>query len=376
MKKMIFHGGILLLLCAIFLCSFDWLSVFFANNQRRMEVEGVLGKMLPAEEYIEVDFSPDTPNAGYVLNVYEAYNENRELTGKIVQVSGDLSYSEKYIWLAFSPDGGMLLYASVHNTDGSAVDSIPAVFRQSIYHVRLPIATDLDVMAMQQAAKPVLEGLIDGVYRSDGEKDKKSGYTDFVEMKVQNGWIVEVTWDAEHPEELNRAAASISGEWENVEGEIEWAMQAYAMEQKLLEIQDPTKIPVSSDGTTEIVRGVTTEISEFVRLSLLCVEKAKSGDKTEELPFSSEDPAAKPWQNSSSQMTPAPNGSNERNILIGGEDGVIFESDEENGRIYGFPVENIQTIVQASTDYYEEEKSLLQAVNRCYLFLQNLMNES
>ena len=91
--------------------------------------------------------------------------------------------------------------------------------------------------------------------------DDKLGYIDYVEIEIEGGVITKVKWDAFNmdPTTENRSAASLSGAYE-VSG-LDWATQSYNICHALLEWQDPEKLAMKSDGTTEIVPGVTTNIS-------------------------------------------------------------------------------------------------------------------
>jgi major membrane immunogen (membrane-anchored lipoprotein) len=106
----------------------------------------------------------------------------------------------------------------------------------------------------------------------------RARYRDFVFIVVQGGRITEVTWDAVQSDGgSNRAKASVDGEYVLQDNTYIWAEQAYAMQNKLVQVQDPAKIAIKSDGTTEVVPNVSVTVNAFIKLANQCVEESKAG---------------------------------------------------------------------------------------------------
>ena len=120
-------------------------------------------------------------------------------------------------------------------------------------------------------------GLNDGVYYAQKLYADNSGYLDFVEMEVRDGLIVSVQWDAFNVDRTtkNKREASLTGAY-SVSGEL-WATQAYNLCHKLLLVQDPAELAMKSDGTTDIVDGVTINIRPFTELVQECIGYSMQG---------------------------------------------------------------------------------------------------
>ena len=58
---------------------------------------------------------------------------------------------------------------------------------------------------------------------------------------------------------------------------LDWATQSYNVCHALLECQDPDRLAMKSDGTTDIVKGVTCDIRPFVELAMECIENSRAG---------------------------------------------------------------------------------------------------
>jgi len=125
--------------------------------------------------------------------------------------------------------------------------------------------------------KIMVPGLNDGIYYAQRLYDDRNRYIDYVEMEIKNGIITKVKWDAFSTDKTNqdRSEASLRGAYE-VSG-LDWATQSYNICHALLECQDPDRLAMKSDGTTDIVKGVTCDIRPFVELSLECISNSRAG---------------------------------------------------------------------------------------------------
>ena len=94
-------------------------------------------------------------------------------------------------------------------------------------------------------------GLRDGVYYAQRLYDDRNKYIDYVEMEVQNGMITKIKWDAFCTDRTNkdRSEASLRGAYE-ISG-LDWATQSYNLCHALLECQDPDRLAMKSNGTTD-----------------------------------------------------------------------------------------------------------------------------
>ena len=300
-------------------------------------------------------------HASFVTDMYVGYGREEEITGYVICISGEGVYKDASVWLSFSPDSAVLLHVSAHDADGVQRSRLESSFLKSLYNIPLPAALEEDVLMAVPVLLPVVPGLQDGEYKRTAEDAEEDGYVDFVEIVVEDGWITAVKWDGIHRNtHTGRAEDSLAKEEPGKEAV--WARQAYAMEQKLEEIQDPFLIPVKSNGKTEMVSGVTIDVRMFIQLAALCIEDAKQTDSDDTASLSVPDVVVSAQ---GEQMVSV--------IAIGGKDSGILTMSGEQIRLYGFATDKIRTVVHGETELLDEERSLLLAVNRAYAFLQEYM---
>jgi len=122
-----------------------------------------------------------------------------------------------------------------------------------------------------------LEGLNDGTYYAQTLEADDSGYIDYVEMVIEDGYITSVQWNAFNTDMniRSRRDSALSGVY-SVSG-LNWATQSYNLCHALMDVQDPQLLAMKSDGTTDIVDGVTVNIRTFYNLCLECIENSRAG---------------------------------------------------------------------------------------------------
>ena len=125
-----------------------------------------------------------------------------------------------------------------------------------------------DLVNKSLAASPVAKG----IYKKDGwffkeqaAFDTQSGWKDSVLITVVNGTIVDVLWNG-----TSKDASKKSKLVEAIEGRYgmakaakkgEWNVQAAAVQAAILKVQDPAKIAVRADGTTDAITGASIHVS-------------------------------------------------------------------------------------------------------------------
>ena len=152
------------------------------------------------------------------------------------------------------------------------------MIRDKIIGKQIPIAfVTEEVFEDDDSDKYTVKGLKDGVYYAQRMFDDRSRYIDYVEMEVENGVITRVNWDAFSTDKTNqdRGEASLKGAY--VISGLDWATQSYNLCHALLECQDPDRLAMKSDGTTDIVDGVTCDIRPFVELAKECISNSQAG---------------------------------------------------------------------------------------------------
>ena len=424
--------GLLILISMILLVAANMIISKQQEDDDLKKRNAILRQTVDASLYEELELPSGINPPEYIKGLYELYDKKGMKTNYLLRIEADDKDGKKVFHLVFDEAGTTLTHARLYDETEFFPIELPDDFLKKIYDNRLPVMTDIDAERLQSAAAPPMDGLQDGIYRNEAVEPNRDDYTDYVEILVENGWIVQVKWDglSDDSEKKSRAEASVSGDYDDYNStENMWAQQAYFMEKELLEVQDPSQIAVKSDGTTEVVEGVTCEIVEFVNLAARCVQdsragktydsnlksedvdftdsgeaggehpgegvdpdgsqdagdsSANSGETTKEDTNNDTDPAGKESDHSSSMssgitLTPGleegvggqiPGGMTNKNYSPGGEDGIIAESDEENGRIYGFFRDEMRSIIAGQKEDFEQQQRILLAVNRAYAFLQ------
>ena len=111
-----------------------------------------------------------------------------------------------------------------------------------------------------------------GVYAKDGwffaeqpEFDARTGWKDNVLITVVNGTVVDAVWNAVNNDTKlkSKLIEAIAGRYglAKVSKIGEWNVQAEKVEAALVKVQDPAKIPVKADGTTDAISGATIHVT-------------------------------------------------------------------------------------------------------------------
>ncbi len=403
MTKSFFRGLTLravvcVILSMTFLLSCLWYNRSVNRSKRQDEYRQEYGSLLMASEYRELK-TDVLKNHKDVQAVYSAYDETGKLLGYIVDVKTQTPAGEIHSQMSISDSGENLLSIRVveETEDGPHYsEEDMQVLSDQLKGARIPVSIrqDLPVDVPYQVDYDPLLGLHDGVYYARNDKASKDGYTDFCEIEVSGGRIIRVKWDAENETHNTRAEDSINGEYK-VSGNI-WADQAYRLENHLVHVQDPVKLAMKSDGKTEIIDGVTIEISTFVKLVNSCIEYSRSsytkdmyirdhssdGDTKETDAKDTEDITPPPSANATDPSamgvtaTPAPTKAPTQVDVIGGEDGVV-SGDGANvlsESVDGIPMSEIRTYIDGLTDDKAKSAALLTTVNQAYMFIREYLN--
>ncbi len=152
------------------------------------------------------------------------------------------------------------------------------LIKEKLIGKQIPIAFVVEDKPADEETNDVVTvpGLKDGVYYAQRLFDDRNRYIDYVEMEIENGIIKKVKWDAFSTDKTNqdRSEASLRGAY--VISGLDWATQSYNVCHALLSCQDPDRLAMKSDGTTDIVSGVTCDIRPFVELAKECIEYSRA----------------------------------------------------------------------------------------------------
>ena len=389
---------ICVVLSMTFLLSCLWYNRRVNRSREQDEYREKYGSLLMASEYRELK-TDVLKNHKDVQAVYSAYDESGKLLGYIVDVKTQTASGYVHSQMSISDSGENLLNIRIveETEDGPRFSEEDMdVMREQLKGARIPVAIrqDLPVDVPYQVDYDPLLGLHDGVYYARNEKPSKDGYTDYCEIEVSGGRIVRVKWDAENETNNTRSADSISGEYK-VSGNI-WADQAYRLENHLVHVQDPVKLAMKSDGKTEIIDGVTIDISTFVKLVNSCIDYSRStytkemylrdhsseGEKkdTDKKETGDTDPTSDPATTDPTAVgvtaTPSPTKAPSQVEVIGGEDGMV-SGDGANvlsESVDGIPMSEIRTYIDGLADDRSRSAALLTTVNQAYKFIREYLN--
>jgi major membrane immunogen (membrane-anchored lipoprotein) len=107
-----------------------------------------------------------------------------------------------------------------------------------------------------------------GIYKKDGwyfasqaDFDAKTGWKDNVLVTVVNGRIVDVIWNGVSNDKAKKTklVEDLAGRYgmEKVAKKGAWNVQAKAVQDAIIATQDPAKIAIKADGTTDAISGAT-----------------------------------------------------------------------------------------------------------------------
>lgn len=378
----------------------------------------------PEIEGVYIGYNASGAPEGYVVDLTVQYSDSKPLNLLVA-----LEYeSTRIIGLALNP-----------NEDGNSYpvsDADMELIKEKIIGKQIPLAfASEEKRDDENEEKPTIVGLKDGVYYAQRLFDDRNRYIDYVEMEVENGIITKVKWDAFSTDKTNqdRSVASLRGAY--VISGLDWATQSYNLCHALLECQDPDRLAMKSDGTTDIVNGVTCDIRPFIELSKECISNSRAGydkdeytrdlnfiflylhmDEAEEIEyirddghivFSFEDnpeiytiynddevavgymgvrqAAAKIMgtnvSDNADDYTVNNNDSMQNSSTVdydSSEDGLTFSGNTDDQIITDslddIPMSEMQSFVEPISDNYDLTRTVIKACNTCYKFLKQYLN--
>ena len=405
MTKSFFRGLTLravacVVLSVAFLLSCLWYTRRVSRSREQDEYRNEYGSLLLASEYRSLK-TDVLKNHEDVKMVYSAYDESGRLLGYIVDVQMQTAAGYVHTQMSISDSGENLMNIRVLEDEEEGprytTEEMDLLCDQ-LKGARIPVAIrqDLQVDTPHQVDYDPLLGLHDGVYYSRNDSASKDGYIDYVEIEVSGGRIVRAKWDADNEQaHTTRSQDSISGEYK-VSGNI-WADQAYRLEKHLVQVQDPVKLAMKSDGKTEIIEGVTIEISTFVKLVNACIEYSRTSstkdmfiadhaakenkdgdDKSTPTPTPETTAAPENTDPTSSEVTPTvtPTKAPSQIGVIGGEDGVVSGDDANvlSDSVDGIPMSEIRAYIDGLPEDRSRTAALLTTINQAYKFIREYLN--
>lgn len=401
---------IMILSSLVFLTVLDYYIRQQKDTRQQEEIAMKMSPFLVADRY-DLLSSELTENQPLIQSVYLALDENGKLLGYIVDVYVADENGSQNARICISPDGENVMTFRFVSDDGFVNDYLESEYSElysQLENIRMPVALfwQMNDEVMTQNEYPSPEGLHDGIFYAEAEEYDSAGFKDFVEIVVSDGRIVEVLWDATSQDGgKNKAQSSVDGEYIVSKTQEIWAVQANAIQKQLVEVQDPVKLAIKSDGTTEIVDGVTMNLNMFYTLSVTCIDNSRNNIQkrldepeitgesdviettvsetvettvilTEEgdlTPSPTPTPTPTPSPSPSPTPTPSPTPSPTPVASVSGnEDGVVDPNQKNvlSNSIDGLPVSEIQTRIQGISSNLNASVRAVTAVNTAYIFLK------
>ena len=286
LRQFIAEAVFLLVIGAVFVIGGYFISQDNANKRMQNEYHARFDVVLDSYSYEKVkskalnDFpeidgvyigynASGTPE-GYVIDLTVKSFDSRELSMLVA-----LDYeSTRIVGLTLNPNDSENAYV-ISDDDMSRIS-------EKLIGRQIPIAFMTEDDDDDDSDKPSISGLQDGVYYAQRLYDDRNRYIDYVEMERENGIITKVKWDAFSTDKTNqdRSEASLKGAY--VISGLDWATQSYNLCHALLACQDPDRLAMKSNGTTDIVDGVTCDIRPFIELSKECISNSRNGYNKDE----------------------------------------------------------------------------------------------
>ena len=147
-----------------------------------------------------------------------------------------------------------------------------------------PAAAKKDETAKEPAAEtakePASTELKDGVYMVKADAADQ-GYLSTLTLKVENGAVTSVVWDAANELGEYKSYLSTVGEYKMTDNGPTWKEQADALAAYVIENQSTEGIAVDENGKTDTVAGVSISVEGFIDLAEKALKLAASGEGAE-----------------------------------------------------------------------------------------------
>lgn len=443
LKMFIMEAILLFVLGAAIVIGGYFISSDNAYNRIQTEYHSRFSTVLDATVYEKVKSKAlnDFPD---IDGVYIGYNENSIPQGYVMDLVVESSNGQELsILVSLDYESTRITGLALNPVEGDNAyvisDEDMELIKDKLIGKQIPIAfvSEEEFVDDDNNEKISLKGLNDGVYYAQRLFDDRNRYIDYVEIEVVNGEITKVKWDAFSTDKTNqdRSEASLKGAY-LISG-LDWATQSYNLCHALLECQDPDRLAMKSDGTTDIVDGVTCDIRPFVELVQECIENSRAGYTKDDymrgldamlVYLFEKDAAELEYVNADDHVvfsfeknpeiytvynddevavgyksvrlieaeingttatvikdpviTPAETDAEEQNNAPAdydsSEDGLTPGGDAENqiitDSIDDLPMSEMASFVQPVPEAYDETRTVIKACNTCYKFLKEYLN--
>ena len=280
-RRFVFETAVVMLIAALVVIGGYSISRYEENKRNQTLYIRDFAPVLKASSYepLNTKILKDYPD---IKACYLAYDSDHNMSGYVIDID-KVTDDNKSVHLLVGIDYEDSRVTGIQHvydgdnpliTDETAFENV----RDCLVGSVIPVAiTDQGTVIDDDDEENILTGdLRDGTYYAQSMTADKDGYIDFVEIEVTKGVITRIQWDAFNvdPTTKLRSLSSLSGAY-SVSGD-NWATQSYKVCHKMLELQSPEKLAMKSDGTTQLVEGVTCNIRKFVQLADECIGNSKA----------------------------------------------------------------------------------------------------
>lgn len=287
LKQFIAEAVFLLIIGTVLVVGGYFISQDNANKRMQNEYHSRFDVVLDSYSYEKVK-SKALNNYPEIEGVYIGHNATGSPEGYVIDLTVKSSGSEDLSMLvALDYESTRIVGLALNPNDSENAyvisDSDMEQIKDRLIGRQIPLAfLTEENRDDDDSEKPAIPGLQDGIYYAQRLYDDRNRYIDYVEMEVKNGVITKVKWDAFSTDKTNqdRSEASLRGAF--VISGLDWATQSYNLCHALLECQDPDRLAMKSNGTTDIVDGVTCDIRPFIELSKECISYSQTGYNKDE----------------------------------------------------------------------------------------------
>ncbi|GHT91091.1 hypothetical protein FACS1894140_0980 [Spirochaetia bacterium] len=150
----------------------------------------------------------------------------------------------------------------------------------SVAGVTIPVEPFFTLVKAALAAGPVPRGIYnkDGWYYAQAPAADSYQTINTAVITVVNGTIKDVLWNGilqMKVPDLSKINTSVAGGYPMKAPQGAWQVQATKAAAALVNVQDPAKITVKADGTTDAISGVTIQVKDFLNAASLALKSAK-----------------------------------------------------------------------------------------------------
>ena len=278
-KRLTIEAAVILLLSFIVLFVGNAMTSGQSDTRVQNGYSEMFSDVLKADRYKEI-FPENLSEYKEINHVYQAFDASGNPVGFILDITVEAAgHTSLHLLTGVTYDGaertGIKHIADEADPAPVTEDEIKRLADQASGN-QIPMSYAAGNYSDDEGSGSVtmISGLHDGIFYAQRLNKDNNGYIDYVQIEVTDGFITRVNWDAFNIDMTtkDRIDASLSGGY-SVSGD-NWANQSYNLCHALIDCQDPARLAMTSDGTTDIVAGVTIDIRTFVELAYECIDNS------------------------------------------------------------------------------------------------------